>query len=233
MLDPKKLKVQELRDELTQRGLDATGLKADLVGRLEAVLAGGGGDAGVAPAPAAGAEPAKAEVPAAEATAPAADPATTATAQPAPTVGEAGGPPAPATGQSELEKRKARAERFGVPLNTSLEEKKEARAARWAVGWRGCRGVWGVGGGRWVGDARSGGGDGWGLLGLPGPAAGPTALDQSRQFVPPPSQGLASPRPQTALLWPRLAAPRPLSTPPSSRHAPSGLACPCRPPRRR
>ena len=48
MLDPKKLKVQELRDELTQRGLDATGLKADLVARLEAVLAGGGGTPHVA-----------------------------------------------------------------------------------------------------------------------------------------------------------------------------------------
>jgi hypothetical protein len=38
-LDPKKLKVNELKEELTKRGLDANGLKADLVQRLQVTFA--------------------------------------------------------------------------------------------------------------------------------------------------------------------------------------------------
>lgn len=53
--------VNELKAKLTQRGLDASGLKADLVERLTAALEDGGGAAPAPPAPAAPA-PAAAQV---------------------------------------------------------------------------------------------------------------------------------------------------------------------------
>jgi hypothetical protein len=37
-MDPKKLKVSELREELTRRGLDPNGVKQDLVQRLQVIL---------------------------------------------------------------------------------------------------------------------------------------------------------------------------------------------------
>lgn len=39
-IDPSKLKVAELRDELEKRGLDTSGKKAELVSRLEDALSG-------------------------------------------------------------------------------------------------------------------------------------------------------------------------------------------------
>lgn len=38
-LDPKKLKVQELKDELSKRGLDTIGIKVDLQLRLQVIYA--------------------------------------------------------------------------------------------------------------------------------------------------------------------------------------------------
>ena len=39
-LDPSKLKVAQLKNELEKRGLDSSGKKADLVSRLEDALSG-------------------------------------------------------------------------------------------------------------------------------------------------------------------------------------------------
>lgn len=131
--DIKKLKVQELRDELQKRSLDTSGLKAALVERLE--------------------EAVKTEIP----EEPAAEPAFTATAdstlgaaatsepatEPVPVEKTAEGEAANEAAQpgrvglehsnvAELEKRKARAARFGVPLNNP-EDKKALRAQRFGT----------------------------------------------------------------------------------------------------
>ena len=45
-IEPKKLKVAELREELKARGLDAKGNKPQLVKRLEKAIAAEKGDAG-------------------------------------------------------------------------------------------------------------------------------------------------------------------------------------------
>jgi hypothetical protein len=118
MAEYKKMLVKELRDELQSRGLDTSGTKAVLLERLEEALAAS-----------ATAAPAAAAAPKAEAT-PAAAPAATKehVAAPAPAVGST--PAAPAAevaavapvpeaeggAMTEEEKRKRRAERFGIPV---------------------------------------------------------------------------------------------------------------------
>ncbi|CAL8465908.1 g5444 [Coccomyxa elongata] len=130
--DIKKLKVQELRDELQKRNLDTSGLKAALVERLEGAL--------------------KTETP----EGPAAEPALTVNAkltlgsassepatEPVPVQKTTEGEPANEAAQpikigiensnvAEIEKRKARAARFGMPLNNP-EDKKALRAQRFGT----------------------------------------------------------------------------------------------------
>ena len=131
-IDPKKLKVAELRAALAERGLDTSGLKNDLIHRLQMKLDEeefGLDDPPVAdappdsapvgePAPEPAPEPAKAE-PAPEAAAPAED-----AAAPAP---EATVPAAAALSEEE-QRKKARAERFGIPYAPPEQPKPSKKA---------------------------------------------------------------------------------------------------------
>jgi len=152
-INAKKMKVVELREALAERGLDVSGLKAELVERLEAAIA----------APAPEEEEASAEVEEAvteaataentteaapeaapEATTDAADatepvekteePAAEPVAEP---VAEVATAPAAVKEldafEIEIEKRKKRAEKFGVPFEMTAEDKKKLRAKRFGV----------------------------------------------------------------------------------------------------
>mmetsp|Transcript_16827 Transcript_16827/g.37741 ORF Transcript_16827/g.37741 Transcript_16827/m.37741 type:complete len:292 (-) Transcript_16827:706-1581(-) len=131
MVDPSKLKVAELQEELKKKNLSTTGKKAELVARLEEALANETTAEPEAPAP----EP---EAPEPEAAEPAADP------EPAPEVAEtveeapaeAAAEAAPAeeapavagpTADEIEQKKRARAERFGIPV---VETKAPAPAAK-------------------------------------------------------------------------------------------------------
>jgi SAP domain-containing ribonucleoprotein len=119
--DLKKLKVTELRDELSKRGLDTKGVKDELITRLAAAMEGeeeAAGAAGAAPATAAPAAVPAAEVAPAPvaAAAPAAAVAAPVPAAPAPAAAVPSAAEILASGKpilAEVDRRKMRAERFG------------------------------------------------------------------------------------------------------------------------
>ena len=112
--DLKKLKVAELKDQLSNRGLDTKGVKDELIARLAAAMETEGGAAPAEEQPANMEEPAVAEAAAepAAGAAPAAAPVpATADGTAAPAAAPAADKPKPAL--TEVERRKLRAERFG------------------------------------------------------------------------------------------------------------------------
>ncbi|KAJ3158937.1 hypothetical protein HDU86_002106 [Geranomyces michiganensis] len=120
----KQMKVPELKAELTKAGLPTTGNKADLLARLLAHLETQATPTTSAPASSA---------PASAATA-ATSPAPNATAAPAAVVPETSKPaaapakPIDPTGKTDEELRRARAARFGIPINEVVKPAKASAA---------------------------------------------------------------------------------------------------------
>lgn len=142
-LDPSKLKVLELRQELTARGLDSKGNKPDLIARLSAALSTN---------PTTPTNSTSQNQPEAVTQPPKQQTTTTLPAQPSATPAQAPPvtPQAPAQPSiepkevsveqqeeplsiiqlPEAERKKARAERFGIPVQQTDSDKKAHRAER-------------------------------------------------------------------------------------------------------
>jgi len=140
-IQPKKLKVAELRTELESRGLDSKGLKPDLIARLEKALAEeqellGTADDSVVADDGAGGDDDDVEEEEDENAAEAAAASTeTKQAQPKADPTDEDILFKGATGEllEQLKKRKSRAERFGVEFKLTDAEKKQIREARFGT----------------------------------------------------------------------------------------------------
>jgi len=161
-IDPSKLKVTELRQELSNRGLDTKGVKSDLISRLSAALNGTPATTSTKTTeenkPTPTATPTTQEVPKPAQQQPAPSSSTTTTSSSTTTTNTPVIPPTyvePATvtskgaltsssngtalktsgsiDLSEVDRKKQRAERFGIALKVSEQDKKATRAARFGI----------------------------------------------------------------------------------------------------
>eukprot|EP00854_Cymbomonas_tetramitiformis_P019013 gene19013-22731_t len=127
----KKLKVQDLRDLLSERGEDATGTKPVLLDRLEAVLAKGGeNDATDCAADPAGAVETETKTEEAKAGEVEEEAAPDTEVDPEDKEQKSA---AQESAESLMDKKKARAKRFDIPLKESDNEKLKARAERFGL----------------------------------------------------------------------------------------------------
>ncbi|KDD76503.1 hypothetical protein H632_c202p0 [Helicosporidium sp. ATCC 50920] len=127
MEDLKKLKVAELRDELTKRDLETKGVKDELIARLWESMSAEQPDAST-PAPENAPDPV-ASPPAEHLAA-----STTEADVPAPAKAAVEAIPAPPVKLSEADKSKLRAERFGLPVAEGAKDKPAASSSVGSLG---------------------------------------------------------------------------------------------------